>query len=392
MDKELKELRGEIATAFETFKKANDTAGEEVRKAGTATAETSKKVDTINTAIGDMQKRLETMEARAQRPNMGGDGEVDAELEIRKSAFEKRMRFGMEAADHCSPEEKRALSNIGAADGGFLIPEHMESDIIISAANLAGFRPVAQVRTTGRDAVRLAGMTNPAVSWGKGAITAVPVSGVDQANIAIEDLKVLVLVHNNILEDTDADIGDEITQAASRAIAAAEDVGFAAGLGAGSEQPSGLILDAGVLARAVLSGAVGGLTMDALIDMMATVNTSYRRNGTFMFNSLTEAIIRKLKTTTGEYLWEPSSQVGKPATLMGRPIAIDEGMPNVVTGAEAVVFGDFVSGYRIYDRSGISIKRLDERYAELDSTGFIVKKRVGGGVVLSEAFTPMTIG
>jgi len=392
MEKELKELRGSISSAFEQFKQANDAAQEEIRKSGVATAETTAKVDKINDSISDMQKRLDSMEARAQRPTMDGAGDADPEIELRKSAFEKRLRYGSSAFDHCSPDEQRALSNIAAVDGGYLIPEDMESDIIVAASNLAGFRPVAQVRTTGRDAVRLAGMTKPAVAWGKGAITAAPVSGVNQANIAIEDLKVLVLVHNNILEDTEADIGAEITQAASREIAAMEDAAFASGLGAVAEQPSGLILDAGVLARAVLSGVVGGLSMDSLIDLMASVNTSYRRNGTFMMNSLTESIVRKLKTTTGEYLWEPSTQAGTPATLMGRPVAIDEGMPAAVTGAEAIVFGDFVAGYRIYDRQGVTIKRLDERYAELDSTGFIVKKRVGGGVVLAEAFSPLTIG
>lgn len=392
MEKELKELRGSISSAFEQFKQANDAAQEEIRKSGVATAETTAKVDKINDSISDMQKRLDSMEARAQRPTMDGAGDADPEIELRKSAFEKRLRYGSSAFDHCSPDEQRALSNIAAVDGGYLIPEDMESDIIVAASNLAGFRPVAQVRTTGRDAVRLAGMTKPAVAWGKGAITVAPVSGVNQATIAIEDLKVLVLVHNNILEDTEADIGAEITQAASREIAAMEDAAFASGLGAVAEQPSGLILDAGVLARAVLSGVVGGLSMDSLIDLMASVNTSYRRNGTFMMNSLTESIVRKLKTTTGEYLWEPSTQAGTPATLMGRPVAIDEGMPAAVTGAEAIVFGDFVAGYRIYDRQGVTIKRLDERYAELDSTGFIVKKRVGGGVVLAEAFSPLTIG
>jgi len=392
MNEQLKELRGDIQTAFEQFKQTNDKHEAEVRKSGEATAETSAKVDTINTDITAMQKRLEQMEARAQRPELEYGKSDDPEIQLRKAAFDKQLRYGTAASAHCTPDEKRALSNIAAIDGGYLIPEDMESDIVVAASSLAGFRPVAQVRKTGRDAVRLGGLTKPVVVWGKGAITVSAVSGVNQANIPVEDLKVLVLVHNNILDDVEADIGDEITQAASRAIAEAEDVGFASGLGAASEQPSGVVLDAGVLARATLSGAVGAITMDAIIDMMATVNTSYRRNGTFMMSSLTEAAVRKLKTTTGEYLWEASSQAGVPATLLGRPVAIDEGMPAIATGAEALVFGDFIAGYRIYDRTGIAIQRLSERYADLDSTGFIIKKRVGGGVVLAEAFTPMTIG
>lgn len=392
MEKQIEELRGLVAGTFEQFKTANEQAETEMRKNGEVTAETAQKIETINTDITDMRKRLDEAEARSQRPSAGGAEAVDPELEVRKAAFDKHIRYGTDAMAHCSPEEKRALSDIAAGDGGFLIPEHMESDIIMGAYNLAGFRQVAQVRTTGRDAVVMSGLTKPIVTWGKGALVVDPVAGVNQANIAIEDLKTLVLVHNNILDDTEADVGDEIVQGVSRAIAEAEDVGFAAGGGSITEQPSGLILNPAVIARAVLSGAIGAVTMDALIDMMASVNATYRRNGTFMFNSLTEAAIRKLKDANGDYLWQPSVQAGMPATLMGRPVAIDEGMPAIATGAEAAVFGDFVAGYRIYDRSGVTIKRLDERYAELDSTAFIVKKRVGGGVVLPEAFTPMTIG
>jgi len=392
MEKQIEELRGLVAGSFEELKAAGDKAEAETRKNGEATAETRSLVDKINDSITAMQTQVAELEARAQRP--AGEGETadaNPEKELRKAAFERFMRHGAGEQNRMTPEEQRALSTV-AADGGFLIPEDMESDIIMAAYNLAGFRPVAQVRTTGRDAVRLGGLTQPTVAWGKGPVTPSAVSGLNQANIVIEDLKTLILVHNNILDDAEADLGSELTQAASRAIADAEDVAFAVGTGAVGEQPSGFAVDAGLIAAAQVGTVVGGVALDDLINMMASVKAVYRRNGTFMMNSLTEAKIRLLKDTVGQYLWQPSVQAGQAATLLGRPIGIDEGMASVATGAEALAFGDFVAGYRIYDRAGITVKRLDERWADADQTGFIVKKRVGGGVVLPEAIKLYTVG
>jgi HK97 family phage major capsid protein len=81
---------------------------------------------------------------------------------------------------------------------------------------------------------------------------------------------------------------------------------------------------------------------------------------------------------------------GKP-TLLGRPVVNPEGMPDVAANAYPVLLGDFKAGYKIRDRSGVTITRLTERYAEYDQTGFMLKKRVGGGVALAEAFTCLKI-
>ena len=37
-------------------------------------------------------------------------------------------------------------------------------------------------------------------------------------------------------------------------------------------------------------------------------------------NRRTQSLIRKFKTTTGEYLWEPPVNLGAPATLIGAAI------------------------------------------------------------------------
>lgn len=108
-------------------------------------------------------------------------------------------------------------------------------------------------------------------------------------------------------------------------------------------------------------------------------------------NSQTELFIQKLKDTTGQYLWQPSVQAGRPATFLGYPVYNQEDVPGIAAGNKAVIFGDFKAGYRILDRQNTSLTRLNELYAEQGLVGFRVKYRVGGAVVRPEAIKVLRV-
>jgi HK97 family phage major capsid protein len=208
-------------------------------------------------------------------------------------------------------------------------------------------------------------------------------------------LRALVLIHNNTLDDADANIWAELNGAFSRAIAEAEDTAFAAG--SGVNQPQGVIADSRVQANFKLSGVADKLSdannngVDPLIGALYSLKKIYRRNATWALNSATEAEVRKLKDGDKNYLWQPPVQAGAPATLLGRPLINPEGMPDIAAGSFPIVIGDFRTGYAIRDRAGVTVQRLIERYAEYDQTGFLVKRRTGGQVVLPEAFACLKI-
>ncbi|MQY55699.1 MAG: phage major capsid protein [Dehalococcoidia bacterium] len=50
-------------------------------------------------------------------------------------------------------------------------------------------------------------------------------------------------------------------------------------------------------------------------------------------------------------------------------------------GAVIAIFGDFRSGYRVVDRSGMPIQRLTELYSAAGLVGFKIHKRVTGNVM-----------
>jgi len=397
---ELKEFNEQLNRTFEEFKTRNDKAIEEAAKRnGEATAETRVVVDKINDDLTKIRKSMKDIETRLNRPKFSpeGKGEEDAEKELRAVAFKKWIRYGFDGERVTwTPEERRSLSSAADGTGGFLVPIEFESGIIMNAYNMTELRPICQVGTTGRDTVQLGSLSKPVVAWGRSDITISPQTlTAGGERIIIYPLRAIALVHNDTLDDAEADMDVEINMAFARAVAEAEDDAFAAG--AGDDSPHGIAADTRVQALYVASGIADDLSdaahngVDALTDVMYTPKKTYRRNGTWAFNSTTEAAIRKLKDGEGRYRWQPPIQEGRPALLLGRPIVNPEGMPDIGAGTYPIVFGDFMAGYKIRDRKGLTIQRLVERYAEYEQTGFKIVSRTGGQVTLAEAFAPLKI-
>ena len=95
-------------------------------------------------------------------------------------------------------------------------------------------------------------------------------------------------------------------------------------------------------------------------------------------NRRTQAQIRKFKSATGEYLWQPPASLGAPATLMNFPVVEAEDMPDIAADSFAIACGDFRRGYLIVDRMGIRVLR--DPFTAKPYVLFYTTKRVGGGV------------
>jgi HK97 family phage major capsid protein len=122
---------------------------------------------------------------------------------------------------------------------------------------------------------------------------------------------------------------------------------------------------------------------DALIDLVQSLRSPYRQGAVFVMNSATAAEIRKFKTSTGAFLFQPSLAAGQPATLLGYPLIEAEDMPDIAAGSLSIAFGNFKAGYVIAERNATTILR--DPYTHKPYVHFYATKRVGGQVVNSEA-------
>jgi HK97 family phage major capsid protein len=66
-------------------------------------------------------------------------------------------------------------------------------------------------------------------------------------------------------------------------------------------------------------------------------------------------------------------------------------IPASGTAAKVAIFGDFAAGYVLAERSGMSVQRLNELYAEDGEVGFKAHLRVGGGVVRPKSFAFLNV-
>jgi HK97 family phage major capsid protein len=108
-------------------------------------------------------------------------------------------------------------------------------------------------------------------------------------------------------------------------------------------------------------------------------------NATLAMNRKTVGAVRKLKDTQNRYLWEPNYQAGTPPTILGILYVEMPDMDDIGATKFPIAIGDFKRGYKIIDRIAIQVLRINEKYAEQGQVAFLIRKRVGGQVVLPEA-------
>ena len=123
-----------------------------------------------------------------------------------------------------------------------------------------------------------------------------------------------------------------------------------------------------------------------IINLVYALKRPYRKKAAFIMNDKILAIVRTLKDSEGQYLWQQSFKDGEPERLAGYPVYTSEYAPT-----NMISFGDY-SYYNIGDRGTRSFKKLTELFAGNDMVGFVAKERVDGKLVLPEAVQILKIG
>ncbi|MFV0301768.1 MAG: phage major capsid protein, partial [Paracoccus sp. (in: a-proteobacteria)] len=117
---------------------------------------------------------------------------------------------------------------------------------------------------------------------------------------------------------------------------------------------------------------------DRLIDLVYALGAEYRANASFVMNSKTAAVVRKLKDADGRFLWADSIAAGQPAQLLGYAVMISEDMPDLDIDSLSIAFGDFRAAYTVVERPDLRVLR--DPFSAKPHVLFYATKRVGGGV------------
>lgn len=294
------------------------------------------------------------------------------------SAFWNAMR------NKNSFEMQNALQIGTDSEGGYLAPDEFERTLIESLQEENIFRSLAKIINTS------SGDKKIPVSATKGTASWVDEEGLipesDDSfgftSIGAYKLATMIKVSEELLNDSFFNIQEYIAKEFARRIGAKEEEAFFIGDGTG--KPTGIFHTTGGAELGVTSASATAITLDEVMDLFYSLKSPYRKKSIFITNDATVKSIRKLKDSTGQYLWQPSVTAGEPDRILNRPVKTSVYVPTIATGNKVMAFGDF-NYYWIADRQGRSFQRLNELYAATGQVGFKATQRVDGKLILPEA-------
>ena len=379
---ELREKRSAAWNACKAFLDSHRT------ERGTLTAEDDATYTRMEQEITDLGKEIARLE-RQEKLEAELNAPVNTPLTARPAAqaAEKTGRASNAYREDFGAllRGQRPVHNVLSegvlADGGYLVPEEFERQIITGLDEANVVRSLAKVITTNAERKIPVAATHSSAQWTaeNGAYTESNPT-FDQKSIDAFKLTDLVKVSIELLQDSMFDLESYIAGEFARAFGIAEEEAFC--VGTGTNQPTGIFTAKGGTVG-VTAASAAAITADELISLVYALKSPYRRNAKFLMNDATISLIRKLKDNNGAYLWQPSIQAGEPDRLLGYAIYTSPYVPTVAAGAMAVAFGDF-KNYWIADRAGRTVQRLNELYSTNGQVGFVATERVDGKVILPE--------
>ena len=353
----------------------------------------------IETKLQQTEERMTMLDRKLTLPArtpLGGAVETGA---THKKAFNAYLRNGDDDALRGLELEGKSLSTAVNSDGGYLVdPQTSQAvqSVLNATASIRAIASVVTVEATSYDV--LIDHTDVGAGWATEVDTAIETDTpqIDRITIALNELSALPKASQRLLDDSAFDIEGWLAGRIADKFARAEAAAFINGDGV--DKPKGFLDHASVDNDVwtwgnlgyVPTGVDGDVTSEAIVDLVYALGAQYRANGSFVMNSKTAGLVRKLKDADGRFMWSDGLAAGEPAQLMGYPVLVAEDMPDAATDATSIAFGDFNAGYTIAERPDLRILR--DPFSAKPHVLFYATKRVGGDVSDFAAIKLMKLG
>lgn len=199
-------------------------------------------------------------------------------------------------------------------------------------------------------------------------------STIGTVDLAVSKWGFITDVPNELITDATFDLEGYLARNAGRrlgnkvaAVAAAAAVaGFTT---AGVTTPAGVLNDLG-------SQSTAGRGSDLLVDLFHSVLPEYRTRAAWCMNDQAAATVRKLKTSTGEPVWQPALTAGDPDLVLGKPVRIVPQLDSFGASKKPIFFGDWAALY-VRIAGGLRFERSAEAGFGNDQTKFRGLVRTG---------------
>lgn len=296
--------------------------------------------------------------------------------------------------DGNQPLELRTLSKLTTGAGGNLVPVTFYNRLMAHMIEVSGVLQsgATVLNTSGGEQIQVPKTTahsSAALTAEAAQITASD-PAFSQAPLGAYKYATLIQVSRELLDDAGVDLEGYLAMQAGRALGNA--LGADLITGNGSSKPTGILQSTtlGVTGPTGQGGGFGPTSAtvnqgaDMMIDLFYSVIAPYRnsRSAAWLVKDSTMAVLRKIKDTTGNYLFQPALTLGAPDMFNGKPIYTDPFMPAIATSGKAVVFGD-MSQYFVRLAGGLRFERSDDFAFQNDLVTFRAIIR-GDGILVDQ--------
>ena len=363
-------------------------------------------------ALGDEIQRLEDQMAMDAKLSAATSAPVHADPKmgqkkgiIRPTATAEYNEAFWNMMRGVNTMEVRDALSVGVdQNGGFTVPDEFEHQLIQALEENNIFRSLAKTIHTnsGTRTIPIATDSGTASWIEEGAAIQESDMSFAQETLSAYKLGCMIKVSNELLNDSAFNIAAHIAQRFGVRFGNAEEDAFINGTGPSANPQTTPSMPTGILTS--LTPSAGNTTANAqtvhfdnIYKLYYSLKSPYRRKAAFLCNETLLLQLMLIKDKNDNYIWKPGLEVGKPDTILGRPIHTSGYMPAITGNAtqdknkKVLLFGDF-SYYWIADRQNRTLKRLNELYAVTDQVGFIGTQRVDGKLILPEAMQVMALG
>lgn len=344
-------------------------------------------IERIDAELGRHQRVMD-IEAERQLADMTNQRAKPGNADPLRKIHDKWLRHGDSAlnADEWNAI-RNTMSTTTNSEGGYTVQSDVASELIEALKAYGGMRQFGTVFTTEQG--------NP-LSWPTNddtASTGELVAENTQANdadlafgtVALSVYKFsskVVTVPIELLQDSSIDVAELVTRALGTRLGRVTNTYFTTGTG--TAQPRGIVT-AATSGKVGTTGQTGTVTYDDLIDLEHSVNPAYRQGASFMMNDDSVKIIRKIKDSEGRPIFVPGYAQGvpggAPATLLDRPVAINQDIATMAANAKSILFGN-LRNYRIRDVMQVTLFQFrDSAYTKKGQVGFLGWMRSGGNLI-----------